>query len=214
MMGRVRVACWALVLISLAVNALFWLRHRRAVGSPSPDYHTPAARAPAVTANQPALAPAPGPARAPAATGDLASCRVRLAAVEATAATRSAELREALPPNVLFRLGSPNAAAAASFGPLVERALARADGGSADSRRLECRDEVCKLAIVTPSDSDPNVWSMALQRPDAELREQIVGMSFHVGNPTQDPLTREGLVEHSVYFRLRQPAAGPDSGTR
>ncbi len=210
-MGRVRVACWALVLISLAVNAVFWLRQRRAVGWPSPDYHTPAAMAPAVTASQPAIAP--GPARASVATGDLASCRVRLAAVEATATTRSAELREMLPPNVLFRLGAPNAAAAAWFGPLVERALARADGGSAD-RRLECRDEVCKLAIVTPSDSDPNVWSMALQRRDAELREQVVGMSFHVGNPTQDPLTREGLVEYSVYFRLRQPAAGPDSGTR
>jgi hypothetical protein len=134
--------------------------------------------------------------------------------VEATAATRSAELREALPPNVLFRLGSPNTAAAASFGPLVERALARADGGAADTHRLECRDEVCKLAIVIQSDGDPNVWSRALQRPDAELREHIVGMSFHVGNPTQDPLTREALVEYSVYFRLRQPAAGPASGTR
>ncbi len=135
--------------------------------------------------------------------------------MEATAATRSAELRQMLPPHILFRLGSPNAAAAALFGPLVERALARADGGSADSsRRLECRDEVCKLAIVTPSDSDPNVWTMALQRPDAELQEQIVGMSFHVGNPTQDPLTGEGLVEHSVYFRLRQPTAGPASGPR
>jgi hypothetical protein len=136
--------------------------------------------------------------------GALARCQSRLAAAETDVQNKSGQLRRVLPFARLFRIGRPNPEAAALLGPLVDRVLLGLDGGAVPTHSLECRDVVCRLVFVSPTDSDSDGWMQSLQRRDTELRRHVSGMSFHVGNPTQDPITREGLQESAVYLRLAE----------
>jgi hypothetical protein len=139
----------------------------------------------------------------------LAACAAQLTRLERAASEKSAQLRRSLPLPRLFRLGQPNPDGAARLGPLVDRMLLAVDGGVPPEHSLECRDVVCRLVLVAHADVDINPWTMALQRRDSDLQALTNGMSFHAGSPTQDALTKEGLVESTVYFRL----AGNPSGS-
>jgi hypothetical protein len=129
----------------------------------------------------------------------------QLASLERVATEKGAELRKRLPLARLFRLGEPNPEGAALLGPMIARLLAATDAGAAPNHSFECRDVVCRLTIVTPTGTNTNPWWQALQRRNTDLRGHTNGMSFHVGTPTQDPVTKEGLVEEAVYFRLGTP---------
>jgi hypothetical protein len=200
-----RLLLWCLALASLALNAFLVVRRGPSL-VPATVGTSESAAAPAGARTE-VSAPA-AQARPP---NDLTSCLGRLATLETVAVERSGELRRVLPLAQLFRLGERNPEAEMRLGPLIDALLA-IDGGSGPSRTLECRDVVCKLTLLEPTGSDANVWGRALQRRNTPLRAHTSGMSFHVGNPTQDPVTREGLVESAVYFKLAGTADPRGSG--
>jgi hypothetical protein len=205
--GALRAIAWAVVLASLAANAALWLRRPAGAAASAGTGHAPGA----MLELAPPAATRP---RSPAvATGDLAGCQARLAAAETAVQRGTAELRKRLSLHQLYQLGQPTPEAAAAFAPMVDRALA-ASGAPVPNHALECRDVVCKLGVVMATDGDRDSWMQALQRRDTELRRHTAAMAFHVGNPTQDPVTKEGLVQYAVYFRLSPPAAPNDAGAR
>jgi hypothetical protein len=200
-MSAVRLGAWTVAVGSMVLNVVLLVRGAK--GSVPTDNSISTALQSVTRSPTPALT------RAPQAPTDLPACLTQVATLERVATEKSEELRKVLPFASLFRLGEPNLEGAALLTPIVDRILAAMDAGGSPNHSLECRDVVCKLTIVEPAGTTSKPWMEALQRPGNDLRSHTNGMSFHATNPSQDPVTKEGLVESTVYLNLASaPAAG------
>jgi len=94
-------------------------------------------------------------------------------------------------------------------GPIRD-ALAKlfADAPKGWSWQVECRGSVCKLDVVGPDGGDPYDWEKKVQQ--GPLRDEVVGMGFSAGVPSQDPVSKDPLVSYDAFMTLAP--AGTVSG--
>jgi hypothetical protein len=215
MFRRPEIAVLAVLLLaSIALNAYLALR---SAGSPNFNAEPamkqlapvcPPETPPTQNTETTALAPLVKPASS--ASPSSTSCETRANQLESDLAKTRARLDRFLPPSEKFQNGTPNPRATDRIRPTLERIL-NTDGGQLHWT-VECRGSACRLQILEPEGVHFK-WSEAVQA-DEEMRRMVLGMQFHGGSPTNDPVTGEPFYESEAYFNVstepQEPASGMD----
>lgn len=105
----------------------------------------------------------------------------------------TAERDELLPFDAKFERGEHNAKATAHYGEMLKEFFA----GIEVVYDFECRASVCQLEMIT-SKSKPGRELHELQ--GGALGPRTRGQSFTMGNPGVDPVSKEGIRSHFMYF--------------
>jgi hypothetical protein len=112
-----------------------------------------------------------------------------------------------LPRPEIFKRGDPNPAAQRELEGVIRRIVAR-DGSGDVSHRLECRDIVCKVTVIQPTNEAPNVWLDAIQS-DRDLISRAKAMDLSAPSPIKGFLGNRNLNEYLVYIQLRDMGGIP-----
>jgi hypothetical protein len=125
-----------------------------------------------------------------------------LESLEAQVAEKSADLRAAMPAELLFAAGQPNSEAEQLMRPIVTEALA-ALGNAARDPRIRCRDVACEVVFREAATLNPGAWESALVR-NADFRSWTSEYGLSEARPV-DPGDgdKTPLVERTIHFKLR-----------
>jgi hypothetical protein len=146
---------------------------------------------------------APGSPGAGAAA--LGRCARQIDGLEGDIAGKSEALRAVLPAQVVFERGQPNPQAERLMAPILADALAPLEFAQ-HGHALACRDVACKVTFAAPATADDEAWDDALAKHKA-FGQWCRQFALGDATPTEDGMTRQPLVQRTVYLKLDGPRA-------